>query len=76
MHADLSCNLCHEDIQQSDSHLLDCARLIQEWGELANNISVEFEDIFGDETRQVQAIKLFSKIFETKSRIEDKEHTN
>ena len=43
---------------------------------MANNISVEFEDIFGDETQQVQAVKLFSKIFEAKSRIEDKEHTN
>ena len=74
MHADLSCNLCYEDIQQSDSHLLDCDRLIQECGELANNTSVEYEDIFGDESQQVQAIRLFSKVFDTKSRIEDNEH--
>ena len=76
MHADLSCNLCDKDIPQSDSHLLDCDRIILECEELSKNTSVEYEDIFGDENQQVQAIRLFSKVFETKAIIEDKEHTN
>ena len=37
MYADLSCNLCYEDIP----HLLDCVRIIQECEELANNTTVE-----------------------------------
>ena len=69
---DLSCDLCGKDIPQSDSHLLDCARIILECEELSKNTNVEYEDIFGDENQQVQAIRLFSKVFETKAIIEEK----
>ena len=51
-------------------------RIILECEELSKNTSVEYEDIFGDENQQVQAVRLFSKVFETKSIIEDKERTH
>ena len=39
---------------------------------MSKNTSVEYEDIFGDENQQVQAVRLFSKVFETKAIIEEK----
>ena len=70
MYTDLNCNICSENVPQSDSHLLECQTLINECSELRNDTQVEYEDIFGNTEEQLRIAKLFMAIFETKSDIE------
>ena len=69
---DLTCDLCEKDFDQSDFHLLECERILNECAELSNDNSSEYEDIFGTATEQLPITKLYIKVFETKNRIESK----
>ena len=65
---DLKCQLgCNSD--ESQIHLLQCDTLIDKCEDLANNIHVEYEDIFGDKKRQIDAIKLLMKIWIIREKI-------
>ena len=57
---DLSCEFCAMD-NSDQPHQLNCAVLKKFIPELSNS-SVKYEDIFSSADRQLEAIKLFSKI--------------
>ena len=58
MYSDISCNICGTGVTQNDTHLLDCAKIIENCETLSNNHRVEYEDIFGDEEQQINAVRL------------------
>ena len=65
---DLTCQLgCNSE--ESQSHLFECEVLINKCEDLANNVKVEYEDIFGDRTSQIDAIKLLTKMWNTREQI-------
>ena len=74
MYKNLNCNLCEEQISQSDAHLLDCSYLIKTSLQLNSDCTSEYEDIFMDIKAQVQVTKIYKLIFEIKS--EHEESTN
>ena len=76
MFTDLNCNFCDAGVPQSDSHLLDCTKIIEDCSALSNNNSVEYEDIFGTEQQQIEAIRVFMKVFETKAKLEEENQVN
>ena len=57
------------DSEESQSHLFECEVLINKCEDLANNVKVEYEDIFGDRTSQIDAIKLLTKMWNTREQI-------
>ena len=57
----LNCKLCKSQICDQQ-HLLQCSVLKTSVPELAANIDVKYNDLFGDIEKIVPAIKLFSKI--------------
>ena len=69
-HQDLTCNLCKSESLQSDLHLLECETLIKECPELRNDMDSEYEDIFGRLSEQLSATKLYTSVFETKTKLE------
>ena len=63
----LNCALCRKDIEESESHLLQCDDLILE-PELSKDISiVKYSDIFGDLNEQIQAVKFWKKLFKIRT---------
>ena len=61
-YTDLSCKLgCNEE--ESQQHLFQCDFLLNNCEDLANNIKVEYEDIFGKLEDQQRSIKLIMKIW-------------
>ena len=72
MYGDISCNLCVEpSVDQTDSHLLDCTRIIKNCPELANNHDAEYLDIFGSTEEQLKITRLFTHMFKMKTQIEE-----
>jgi hypothetical protein len=51
-------------------HLLQCSTLINECSLLCNDISSEYEDIFGDSTEQLQITRLYNAVFEAKTKMD------
>jgi len=45
-YADLKCNFCKSDSDDNQYHLLQCEYFINNCENLANNIEIEYEDIF------------------------------
>ena len=76
MYSDLSCNLCGEDVLQNAIHLLDCKRMLDNFPDLYHNDEVQFEDIFSDTQHQLKATRIYTGIFEIKSKIEDDNNPN
>ena len=67
-YTDLTCKLgCNED--ESQQHLFNCEILLRKCEDLANNIKVEYEDIFGNMSQQRKAIKLIMKIWTIREKI-------
>ena len=66
MHGDISCKLCELDIPQTDKHLLECSKIIENCPRLYNNINTEYEDIFSDIDKQKDAVLLYKEVFKTK----------
>ena len=71
MYGDASCNLCSSNIPQSDRHLLDCVKILENCPSLYNNINTEHKDIFGDVERQKEAAALYREVFATKQLLEE-----
>ena len=67
---DLSCTLkCGQ--YEDQRHLLDCDVIIRKCDALYNDTSVNYEDIFGTGTKQLEAVQLFTKVLETRKLIEE-----
>ena len=71
MHVNYSCNICNKDDPQTQVHLTQCEKIIEECTMLFNNIDIEYEDIYGPPNKQIKITKLYRKILETRSRILD-----
>ena len=63
MYEDHLCQLCKAE-EDDQSHLFRCEYLLNNCKELAENISVEYEDIFSTTKKQVEAAKLLIKIWD------------
>ena len=66
-----NCDLCNMNISQTDSHMLECSKMIEKCPELEKDCETEYEDIFCDELLQLRAVKLFRAVFKTKEEIEE-----
>ena len=63
MYEDINCKKCQMNTPESDAHLLDCSKIIENCPTLFNNFETEYLDIFGDIEKQVCATKLYMKVF-------------
>ena len=64
----LECDLCQID-EEDQYHMLSCEVLLKECKELYNDESVEYEDIFSTTEKQLQAVKLFEKVLQTREKL-------
>ena len=63
-----------QDLEESQSHLLVCATMIEECTELRKNRTVKYEDFFGGRDAQIAAVHLYKKVMEVRQRLfEEKE---
>ena len=70
---DQLCQLCKAEVEDQ-SHLFRCDALINKCEALAENIEVEYEDIFSHNSKQqAKAVKLLSKMWETRENLIQKE---
>ena len=68
-YTDKLCQLCKLE-QEDQYHLFTCQILLDNCQELAENISVEYEDIFSTSLKkQEEAAKLLSKIWDTRDKL-------
>ena len=68
---DIICDLCPLNIVETDSHLLDCPKLIENCSQLNKDIETEYPDIFNEIESQIRAIKIYKAVFESKEKIEE-----
>ena len=62
----LQCDYCGDCLVQTQQHLLeDCAGVIENCPAVADNITVEHDDIFGAVEKQLEVAKLYVLIQET-----------
>ena len=68
-HTDLKCKLgCNEMDEQK--HLFECDVLLNNCEILANNVKIEYEDIFSENLRkQRNAIRLITQILSTRKNL-------
>ena len=67
----IQCDLCNENIDQSQDHLVDYQKLIENYRELYNNVDIEHDDIFGNADKQLSAVRLYQKILDVRAKIQD-----
>ena len=67
---DTLCQLCQTE-REDQQHLFMCPVIIEECEDLANNVEIEYEDIFGPKAKQLSAVQLLAKIVETRERLID-----
>ena len=76
MYTDYSCNICKKDVPQTQAHLTQCEKIIDECPMLYNNINIEYEDIYGSYSEQIKITKLYRNILDTRNRIMDEVDQN
>ena len=70
MYPDLKCKLCQsENIEENQYHLLQCDILIRNCKNLANNVTIEYEDIFEKGKKQVLAAKLLHEVLAVRQKL-------
>ena len=65
---DIQCKLCKSNIDDQH-HIFYCEILIDNCKELAENVKVEYEDIFLTKSKQRKSIKLISKIWKVRQKL-------
>ena len=65
----MKCRLCESQEEESQSHQLVCRAMVEECEELRHNISVKYEDFFGDIDSQISATKLYSKVMSARKKM-------
>ena len=61
---DMSCRYCkNKQSEESDSHLLKCPVIVNSLQNLTNLNTVKYEDIFAEESKQVEVTKVYQAIF-------------
>ena len=71
-YANISCDLCDENVPQTQEHLFDCKEIIKNCPQLYNDRNTEYGDIFEGTRKQLKCTQLFKNILDTKQMIEDK----
>ena len=71
MYEDISCDICGENVPQTQEHLIECKEIVNKCPELYNDRNTEYSDLFGGTRKQLKFTKLFKKILDTKLAIED-----
>ena len=51
------CQLCKSE-NEDQIHLFNCDKIIRNCEELANNVEIEYEDVFGSKEKMLEAVKL------------------
>ena len=69
----LQCNLCNENIVQSQDHLLSCQKIIDHCKELYENINIEHDDIYGNVEKQLNVVRLYHKVLNIKDKINEEQ---
>ena len=67
-HENHLCQLCKTE-NEDQMHLFMCEKILQNCPELATNVEVEYEDIFGPKAKQIEVAKLFVKILEMREKL-------
>ena len=65
---DKKCQLCSTE-DEDQIHLFRCTKLLESCVDLANNIEIEFEDIFGSLSKQKKAVMLLMKIWDKREEL-------
>ena len=68
LYEDKRCQLCKVE-NEDQYHLFNCQNLLDKCEALANNIEVEYEDIYSCREKQLKAVRLLTKILETKDQL-------
>ena len=68
MHQDTTCNLCKVE-EVSQQHYLQCQVLVEKCTELYNDRIVRYDDIFGNLTKQIRAVRLFEKVLKKRDEL-------
>ena len=71
MYTDVNCDICDENVPQTDSHLLDCIKILNMCQELRDDNTIEYEDIYGSIEVQMKAVNIYKAIFKIKEKIEE-----
>ena len=71
MYTDVNCEMCDENVPQTDSHLLDCIKILNMCQELRDDNTIEYEDIYGSIEVQMKAVNIYKAIFKIKEKIEE-----
>ena len=71
MYIDINCDMCDENVPQTDAHLLDCMKILNMCQELRDNNSIEYEDIYGSIELQKTAVNIYKAIYKAKEKIEE-----
>ena len=66
---DLKCTFCNSTEDESKYHLLQCENLIENCKNLADNINIEYEDIYDQLEKQVPAEKLLHEVLEIRQKM-------
>ena len=64
-----NCDICTSNEKDDQYHLLQCEYLIKHCKKLAENTTVEYEDLFGDKEKQFQAAKLLIEVWEKRKEL-------
>ena len=73
MYDEYSCDLCQKDIPQTQVHLTQCEAIINNCPMLFENIDTEYEDIHGKPEKQLQIVRLYRSILQTKEKMSEVE---
>ena len=68
MFDDINCMLCGLGVPQSDLHLLESPKIIENCSKLNDDFETEYLDISADLEHQVQATQIYAAIIETKKK--------
>ena len=72
MYPDLKCRLCtSQNVEETQYHLVNCDVLISKCKNLAQNVKIEYEDIFENGAKQVLAAKLLHEVIEIRRTLID-----
>ena len=65
---DMNCSLCKLNFVESETHLLQCDQLTCEPGLVEEMKKIQYDDIFGTLSEQIQAVKIWKKIFKMRAK--------
>ena len=70
MFDDTTCKNCEMNVPESDSHLLECTKMIEECQALYDDDKTEYFDIFETMASQIPVTKLYFEIFKIKKKMD------